>query len=454
MHLTEEMYLLLLRGVLAPSQLMEAAHGHAVERCERCREEWRRFLAGGEGAGLESVEPQDVPVVPPLRRRVTVPALPEDDDALSVADIDRWKELVSRMRCETRKAREDVGQLIELPADEWEGRVERGATRFRSRSFAQHLLTRSRRQVRDDPRAAARLAALVPLVLRWLPGADEEPWGVALRVRAEAYQANAERVAGDLPRALRLFSILRRHLEDGLAVDESVLAEVDSLEASLCFDQRRFEDAERLLDRAAARASRCGHRQLLCRVLIQKGMLQWTRGRAESALTVLETATAEMDPDEQGYDRACLVGNRAMALCQLERYDEATRLLDESEPLLRPRRHSAAYVSGIRGRLALARERWAEAATSFRDARSILLELGRAYDAALASLDLAHAHLMAGDTAALRDLATGLVPMFEARDVGRETLAVLRLLVEAVIQDQASTALLGTLRRRLQTVPG
>lgn len=450
MHLTVDMYELLLRGVLEPWQLVDLAHDHTLEECARCREQWERFVGGREGldlAGLdprprhgETAAPRDLP---PL------PELPDDPDELSVQDHARWSGLMSAMRRETRRARQDVKELLELPPEAWADRVDDARTRFRSRACAQLLLAESRRRVVGEPRLAARLAALVPRVLRWLPAADGAPWAWALHARAEAYRANAERVAGDLPAAAERFRALRRRLRRRPLEDGAAAAEIDSLEASLWIDQRRFSAARDLLRRAVAGARRCGHRRVLRRALIITAIVHRIQGRPEEALDALAAARELDDPHERSYERACFTGTRVLALCDLGRYQDAARLLDAEEEVFEVSRHSAAYRAGMRGRVALGLERWAEAADRFRAARAALLELGRDYDAALTCLDLAHAHLGAGDTARLRQLAVEIVPLFQARDVERETLAVLRLLAEAAAQDRATDTLVSELRRRL-----
>lgn len=453
MHVTLDMYLLMLRGVLDPWQVLEAAHGHVLEHCQRCGVEWEELQGRADLGTLRDVDPRSGAETPAPSSRIPVlPELPESDDEVSVADYPAWKALEHRMRAQLWDATRDLKRLLRRRPEERRNLIENALTRYRSRAFTECLLAESRRRVRSDPGEAADLLSLLPTVIHWVPGAGHPPWADALLARAEAQRANAERAAGDLAAAAHRFNALRVSLRRQPITDEAALAEIDSLEASLCVDQRRLREAELLARRAVTRARRAAAPVLRRRALIQVGTVQRMLGRPTAALAALEKAASELAPDDESYEYVCLLSSKILVLCDLERYDEADEVLAGAERLLRREPHSGAYLAGLRGRVSLGLERWREAAECFRTAEATLLELGRSYDAALTILYRAHAHLGAGDTNRLRELASGLVPMFQARGVERETLGLLRLLAEAVAKDRASISFVIELRRRLRSV--
>jgi len=247
--------------------------------------------------------------------------------------------------------------------------------------------------------------------------------------------------------------IFRRLREERQHQNLAVAAELASLEASLCIDQRRFSDAERLLVRAIG-AFRCAlDPNGEARTCIQLGNLLRTTGRPGDALVRHAQAAALIDAEVEPYLFVCTVTGRVNALCDLDRAADA-------EPLLAT--HAASYAACddvflahhcrmLQGRVALGLGRCGEAQGFFRTTRDAYLELGRDYDAILVSLYLADTLLAAGKMSQLRRLATDLIPLFRSRGVARETLASLRLLAQAVTAETVSAAVLEKIRRQLET---
>lgn len=439
MHIGLDHYFLTLRGVLPREILFEQAHRHLMEVCSTCRREWdgRHSFISSEGVGEEGMNADDLMSRHPPAER---------DFSLSHYDAEVARQ--SRMRVVARRAREDVAQLHRLPVSEWLTTVRKAKTRFRSRAFALLLLEECRAVVRSSPNEAAALAALVPPALERAAKRAGQPWVRVLIARAEAYRANALRVAGDLPAAERAFDDLRRRLVDSPLADSEADIELDSLEASLRIDQRRFDDADRLLSAAAARAPE----HLLPRIVIKHANLWMTLGRVEEALDQFEGAARALDAATEPVLHLATVTGRIDCLCDLGRATEAATLLraERSAYLDAGDEHLAVLYDFYRARVALSLDRHADAEAGFTAVRDRLLALDRDYDAVIASLYLADTLLAAGKMAELRDLATNLVPLFRSRRVERETLASLRLLAEAVKAETFDTAILDTLRRELE----
>jgi hypothetical protein len=82
--------------------------------------------------------------------------------------------------------------------------------------------------------------------------------------------------------------------------------------------------------------------------------------------------------------------------------------------------------------------------------RGLFLEEGNGYDAAMASLDLAHVYNQQGRTAELRQLAEELQLIFEAKDLHREARAALLLFQEAIRKERVTAKLIRELAAYLK----
>ena len=313
MHVNLSHYLDTLRCILPRELLLQQAHRHLMDLCPVCRGEWDgrphfNLAPATDGGSLEEPDLATRPI--PSKR----------DFSLTLYEQEHAR--LSRMRAIARRAREDVARLRRLPAARWPATVARSKTRFRSRAFVLLLLDESKRAVRTAPHEAAAFAALVPLALDQRKGREAMAWARELRALAAAHHANALRIAGDLPGADREFAALRKELQRTSPASADTDAEIASLEASLRIDQRRFDDAERLLVGAARGAER-----LAGRIFVKHANLLMTLGHAEHALDRFERAAATLDPASEPHLHLCIVTGRVNCLCDLDRYREAGRLL-------------------------------------------------------------------------------------------------------------------------------
>jgi tetratricopeptide (TPR) repeat protein len=358
---------------------------------------------------------------------------------------------LSLLRAVATEARRDLDRLLRLPQERWRERVARARTRMRSRTFAELLLDESRARVRNEPNTAAVLAELVPLAMTWAETRTDLPWVASLLARAIVHRANALRVAGDLLGADRLF----RALPALPPSDHLAAGEIFSLEASLRIGQRRFADAGRCLDESIDAYEQANHSVGVARALIKRANLAQALCQPEEIVPLLDRAASMLGDVADPYLLATTVTGRVNALCDLDRADEAERLLAE---------HSALYVQEgeaftiaayafLAGRVALGVGRLDDAEMHLADARDRLLGLERDYDAIIAALYLADVLLAAGKAAELKRLATKLVLLFRTRGVARETLAALRLLAEAAQAEGVTAAVLAEVRSKLRETP-
>lgn len=448
-HLDPELLQAALEGDVPVKVLMRQLLAHMAELCPECAatvRDLRQAVARGDAIA--------VPEAVSLRR---VPG--EADDARQadpryVGVLDRAEEDATawalRVRRERRKARADVRELLRMPAARRAQRIERARARYRSRAVAELLLEESRRLVREQPSESRSIAGLVDRVVLWTPGAVDQDWARALRVRAHAWIANTYRVELDLRAAERSFGEVRARMAHEV-VNEAVHAEVASLEASLRIEQGRYEEARRLLDQAAVFYRACGCRTSLARTLIQRALLEDALGDLTAAAAAQQQAIEVLrGGDEPQLVRDSIV-NLALFLVGDGKADEAAELLSrQAEVLTEGRMWDQPEVQVIRGRIALAQDREGEAEELFLAARAELIRKGDAVRAAVASLDLAVLYLAQGKTADLRRMARLMGSILESAELESEALAAVVLFQRAVAAESVTDAAIRAWRRQLE----
>jgi tetratricopeptide (TPR) repeat protein len=315
--------------------------------------------------------------------------------------------------------------------DQWA--LVKAAREYQSWALVERLCEESTVQASRDLEQAAFLARLARGVARRVPGPKH--WVRRVKAYATAHVANILRVAGKLKAADALFQKAKRLWNAGSDPD-GILdpGRLLDLEASLCRDQRRFEEALALLDEAID-VGRCrGH------YLINKGLTLEVMGEYEQAIDTL--LAAEVLPDIQADPRLCNILNNNLALdfCHVGRFAEASELsrqvrltaaeMGDAIGLLR--------VTWIDGRISAGLGRTAESRSLLAQARREFAARNMGYDVALALLDEAILLLDEGRSAEVKVLICGLLEVFEAEEVHREALAALRLFYEAAAGEAAT----------------
>jgi tetratricopeptide (TPR) repeat protein len=344
-------------------------------------------------------------------------------------------------------ARWHAGMLLEvlrgLPENEQLALV-KAQEEYQSWALVERLCEESVVQASRDLGRAAFLARLARETARRVPGPKD--WVRRIRAFAAAHVANVLRVSGRLKAADALLQRARPlwaagYDPDGVFDPGRLL----DLEASLRRDQRRFEEALDLLEKARSLSRSPG------RILIKKGFTLEVIGEYELAIdTLLE---AEAMADVQADPRLCniLHNNLALNYCQLGRFSEAAELaqwvreaaaeMGDAILLLR--------VTWIDGRIAAGLDRTAEALRLLGQARRGFSARGMGYDVALALLEEAALLLDEGRTSAVKALTRSLPAVFAAEEVHREALAALRLFHEAAQREAATAELARSVLRYL-----
>lgn len=333
-------------------------------------------------------------------------------------------------------------ELMRHPVSRQRALIQR-TWRFKNYVFGEYLLEQSQQQVLDDPGRAEDLADLALRVAEQLEGSHYGPALVAdLKARSWAHIGNARRVASDLRSADDAFAESQRWFTQG--TDDVLLqARLAALTGSLRREQRRFEEAHELLDRALEIYREAGEDHWVGRTLISKAKAFSEAGEPEKSIPVLEQAISCIDVEREPRLLLCAKHGLMGSLADGSRFKEAEKLLPEIKGL--------AVASGSEtdllrvlwsaGRISQGLGRSKEAEQAFVEIRDAFVERGIAYDAALVSLDLASLYAEEGRTGEMKELAEEMLPVFRSRDVHREATAALLVFHRAAKAESATLQL-------------
>jgi len=404
-----------------------------------------RWLAG-------ELEHEDVlrEVVPHLTGNCPVCRGNEEEIRRLQDESGHWSETVAVF--ETREAPELARLLEGLPHEE-QMRLADENEDLHTWGLCQYLLKKTRETVFENPAQAVE-TALVAIRLSGHLGEVYHPgWVLDLQARALAYLGNALRATGELKAADFAFLRAEEKLGRSGTGNAQVEAEVLRMKASLKLDQRLFAQAQGYLDRALARYRQTQDLEGIATVLLKKVKLVKAEGKIDASIELLREVLGEIAAAKQPRLHAYALQSLLASLALAGRNEEAMDLLpsvreifrETAEPLdwLRLRWTEASIAQGL--------GRPSEAEAAYREVQGKFLELGKSYDAALVSLDLATLLAEQGRTEELKSLAAEILPVFESREVHQEAMAALLLFQRACAEEKATVELVrqiaATLRR-------
>jgi tetratricopeptide (TPR) repeat protein len=351
-----------------------------------------------------------------------------------------------RARRERKEAAALCQEVQEVPARALAALVER-AREYQTRAFCEVLCRQSERAAADDPQKAIALAEAA------LKAAERTPGPAPRRRRAEGYAwahvGNARRVANDHEGGDAAFSAYQEAWKAGAEDDDGFFdpALPLDLEASLRRDERRFDEALRLHDRALAVAPPGS----VAYVLLNKAFTLEQAGRYERAVATLRKAARHVDAEREPRQLCVLQFNLATNLAHLDRYAEAEALVAEVQEMALASGYEIDLIRVVwlAGRVAAGLDRRQDATAAFEQVRWDFAGKGLAYDMALASLDLAQLYLEEGRTAEVAAIAGEMVTVFASRQIYREALAAVVLFRKAAEAEAATADLVHRLSRYL-----
>lgn len=387
-----------------------------------------------------------------------LPAQAEEEEAAGDAAIDRAFRLALRHQKQLEREHQLVKKAKRILD---QGGIE-AATQLPPRMGAlpkmKALLARSWELRHENPKLMVQLALLAVECSEQL---DARTYGVEyvydFKCRAQAELGNAFRVIDQVDMAEEALGQARRYFELG-SRNELLEVRLLELEASVDADLRRFQAAFMRMTRVHNYHRQRGDSHLSGRALLKSGLYTGYSGNSEKALRLLTESLELLD------------GERDPSLVYAARHNQITFLIDlgefrEAEKRLfrlRPFQHHAG------GRIALLHTRWEEgridaglgrfarAEKAFREISESALELNRAYDSALASLDLAAVLLAQRKPREATEVVNAASKIFIALRVDREafvTVIMLRTACEMQLATQAMVERVAKFLRRLENDP-
>jgi tetratricopeptide (TPR) repeat protein len=311
---------------------------------------------------------------------------------------------------------------------------------FHAWGFALHLVRLSAIAVTEQPEQAARLANLALTATDALDLSYDEDWIADLEALGHAQLADARREMGELAGANDAIHLALWRWMDGTE-GAAIEAEVLTREALLRRDEKRLEEAARLLARVHEIATEPNPTEEVAydphrggMALVHRAWCLYHMGLPGEALATLERAAALL---VAGRDPGlALRAGRAHCLLRLGRLEDAAIGLDEADESARLHGDGAVQLRVTLARARIAKEP-AEAEAMLRAAAQGFLELDLGLDAALAFLDLADHLLQKADLTAIPPLAAELLPAFSSPEIRRDEFATLLLFQSACEECQA-----------------
>lgn len=403
-HLTRELLRAVARGDIPPRVLVGLGIEHLTSICPTCKAEYLAFRGEESGRFDYDAAFQVLPLL-----------------------LDRH---VEEFAGQYERALRDFKALLRLPKGERLTKISRANTRFRGTFLAGMLLDESKKHMALDAEKALELAETAEAVLKRTP---EGPEVGGLIARAAAYMANAYRRLDSYQEARSWFAFARSVIRSQGVTDPLVYAEIDSAEAVLHLDQRRFKEAEDLLGRSIALYGLAGAKEAAAHPLLTLGLLYSVQGNYGKAIETTQSALEHVHPK---YDRRLYISarfNLALFLAEAGNYGEAADALEKDRDLFRdfPDLYTQLRLLWLEGRIALGSGNLVDAEKALRRTRAGFILHQHGYDAAMASLDLALVYAKEGRMEEVKQLAEEMHEIFSLDGVHREAIAALLLFAEA-----------------------
>ena len=403
-HVTRELFRAARRGEISYRHLAELLRARLEELCPDCRRE------------SQAERDEEVPVGSyreAIRR---------------VGRAVRLESELQAFRREAWQAPRLLETLRQLSPEQRLLRIRNSPERFANRVLCEELFDQARACLPDDPAGSRAWAEAAEAIAEAYP----EPHPPHL-VRALAYQANADRAAGDFEGAQVVFRRARDLMEEHAVADLELGAELHSFLGSLDTDLRRFEQAGEHLNSAANLYRILGYEEELARVLMKLANLHRYVGDLEAALDADHAAMGLLSPEASPRLYLAARFNCASNLAAAGQHQAARDLLVYDEDLYERQGdiHLRIRVGWLEGRIAAATGDPAGAERAYLAVRDHFAGQGHGFNAAIACLDLAALYHQEGRLEELRESAGQAVQLFQTHEIHRDALVALLLLQEA-----------------------
>jgi tetratricopeptide (TPR) repeat protein len=366
--------------------------------------------------------------------------------------FDRVRRVNTALQSERTEAQDLFADLVRHPAERRLILVQNSA-RFQNWGLAELILQKAGQSM-GEPRETREMAELAVTVAESLSPMIYSPALVQdLKARAWASLGNAHRMLSDFRASEQCFQVAESHLARGSG-DRLERARLLDLKASLRNYQGRTEEAVSLLNRAIAIYQRSGQRHLLGRALLNKGHVTMWTGDLETAIALLRQGLALVDGARDPKLVVTSHHNLAYVLNELGQHREALAIVSRTRQLYLEvgDRLNLLRLEFLEGQIAMALGRLEQAEGIFREVRRSFGEKEMAFDAALATLDLAGVYARQGRSAEMQGLAQEMLPIFQSRELHREAIAALILFQQAAEKNCVTLGLIQEVTGCLQKV--
>lgn len=415
------------RGELPPRVLVEIGWKHLLALCPTCKDE---YLAWRQRQDASSRYGSPFQVLPSLLER----------HGLEESEKDA-------------AAEQDFKDLLRIAPEARRSKIRRAHRRYRGTLLVRRLLDESKRRMTTDPDAADELVDTAEAVLLHTP---ESPGLADLRALVAVYRGNVARLLGRPQEAKTRFGQARSIIRNAGVTDPLLFAETDSCEAVLAMEQRRFAEAEELLNRSVALYIMGKARERAAHPLITLGNLYNYQGDSLRAIEVTQAAVELIDIRRDLRLFVFTQLNTGFFLCDAGLHVEAAKVLRENRELFEqfPDPYVQLRIVWLEARIAAASGNLKQAEEAFLGVREEFVLRQQAYDAAMVSLDLALIYQQHDRTGELMRLAEVMHALFAAEEVHREALAALLVFEEAARKEQVTAEAIRRLAGQLKRLQG
>ena len=303
-----------------------------------------------------------------------------------------------------------------------------------------------------DPQEAADIAQLALDITDLLDplAVGGETAAKDMRAKAFALLADCRRLASDLDGAREAIAEAWKWNEEGTG-DPLDKAEILRCDASYAATIGEFETAETILEKALSLYRAADDAHLQGRTLIQMGE---TIGYAipDKGLAHIERGLQLINPVREPRLELCAQHALAEFLCGAGRAQEALAIMDRARPLYRefPADRAQVRLHWLQGRIARGLGHVAEAAHILRLVREEYRARDLHRDFLLVSIDLAEAHIAAGEMKSAVRLLVETTPTMASWNLHRNALAAWLLFQKALEERSKAGAGVGTLFSQLR----
>lgn len=396
-HITVRLIRDLLDGRISASAFIQKITDHCGELCAVCRE--------------NLAEAQEIlGELPRPRPSISRPVIP----AGVLTTIERMRRMDEAAR------HEYLTRLIDRKA---------GPS---TEDLTEGLLAETRLHVPNNPREIVTWATLAHEAL--IAGGSERHDLLALTF---AHLGNGKRLLGETRAAKELLE--RAQVTATRSRNPEAQAEVGSLRGSLLTRLRRYDEAARELLRAA-RLIQDRDPSAHAKILIQLGIVADLVGEPKSAIKTTKQALALLEKEHETRLYLYARFNLAQHLFTAERFEECRSVLAEDEDLWNGQEDewTGLRLWWLEARLALVEGdgRFCERALSA--IRRRFADIGKGFDTALVTLDLALLYLKQGRLEDIAPLAEEMLEIFVANEMHPEVFSVLKLMTQELVKARAS----------------